>query len=189
MKNFSHKLLRAFAIGGIVAIAATNPFFGIKAIGALQKELKKKKWKEMQNGLYGLKRRGFIEVEQNADGVYIVKTTKAGRIQAQKYNLEEICIEIPKKWDKHWRLVIFDIPVYKQKARLAFLQKLRELGFILLQRSIWAHPFESRNEIAVLARAFEIDGCWHYLVCSDISAGDYLRVEFEKRNSIIKLST
>ena len=41
--SFSHKLLKSIVIGGVVLIAVTNPYFGIRAIEALQKDLKRRK--------------------------------------------------------------------------------------------------------------------------------------------------
>jgi len=47
-KAFVNKLLKALVISGAVVIAASNPFFGLKAIGAICKELKRKKWQNFQ---------------------------------------------------------------------------------------------------------------------------------------------
>lgn len=181
---FSNKLLKALAIGGVVTIAAVNPFFGVIASYVVREELRKMKWKNFNDRLYYLKRRGFVEVDQNPGGSYLVKVTASGRRQIKKYNLDDILIKTPKKWDKQWRMIIFDIPVEKQKSRLALLSKLRELGFIMFQKSIWVHPFECRDEIFVLARAFEVDKHVEYILCKDVSAGEYLREEFEKRRNI-----
>ena len=183
-RAFVNNLLKALVISGLVIVASTNPLFGIRAITALQKDLKRKKWNDLKKGLHYLKYRGFIEVDQNPDGSYSVKPTKIGEQQAQKYVLDDIFIKIPKKWDKKWRVVIFDIPTEKQKGRLALLAKLRELRFIMLQKSVWVHPFECYSEVAVLAKAFEVDRHLNYLTCADVSAGDYLRDEFEKRNGL-----
>ena len=180
---FANKLLKVLVVGGVITIAAVNPFFGLLAAKVIEEELRKRKWQRFRRYLYYLKRRGFIEVNENSDGSYLVRATSAGKRQAKKYDLDDIFIQIPKKWDKQWRLVMFDIPVGKQKGRLALLSKLRQLGFIMLQKSIWAHPFECQNEVAVLARAFEIDKHIHQLTCDNISAGEYLKSEFEKRNN------
>lgn len=174
----------ALLVSGAVLVAATNPYFGIKAIGAIQKELKKRKWRQLQNDLYYLRRKGFIDVEPNPDGTYNVKTTKIGREQARKYDLDNLSIEIPKKWDKNWRLVMFDIPAKKYKARAALLGKLKELGFVMLQRSVWAHPFECKREIAVVTRAFEVERFIQQITCHEVSAWGSLCREFEKRNLI-----
>ena len=184
-RSFTSNLLQTLVIGGLVIVASTNPLFGVKLIGAFQKELKRKKWREFYQNLYYLKRRGFIEIEQNPDGSYSVQTTDSGKRQSEKYDLDNITIKAPKKWDRQWRMIIFDIPAEKQKSRLALLPKLKELGFIMLQKSVWAHPFECHNEVAVLARAFEIDQYVKYLTCSKVSAAAYLQSEFEKRNNIL----
>jgi len=181
---FSNKLLKVLVVGGVVTIAAVNPFFGLLAAKVIEEELKKRKWKGLRSGLHRLKYRGFIEVEQNADGSYLVKATNAGKHQVERYDLDNISIQIPKKWDKQWRLIIFDIPTEKQKGRLALLAKLKDLRFIMLQKSVWAHPFECQNEVAVLARAFEVDKYVQHLLCSDVSSSGYLKEEFEKRNNV-----
>ena len=184
-QSFVNNLLKALVLGGLVVVASTNPLFGIKIIGAIQKDLKRKKWRDFYRNLGYLKRRGFIEVEQNSDGSYSVEATDSGRLQSERYDLDNITIKAPKKWDKQWRLIIFDIPVEKQKSRLALIPKLKELGFVMLQKSVWAHPFECHNEVAVLARAFEIDQYVNYITCSKVSSDDYLIGEFEKRNRVI----
>src|SRR3989338_11709746 len=116
---FVSNLLKAIVISGMIVVASTNPLFGIKAIQAIQKDLKRKKWRDLQNNLNYLKYRGFIEVNQNPDGSYSVEPTSKGKSQVERYNLDDISIQIPKKWDKQWRLIIFDIPTEKQKGRLA----------------------------------------------------------------------
>lgn len=48
------------------------------------------------------------------------------------------------KWDGKWRIVTFDIPIKKRNLRDNLRRKLKELGFGMLQQSIWvsAHPIE-----------------------------------------------
>ena len=78
---FSSKLLKALVIGGVITVAAINPFFGVLAAHVVREELRKRKWKRFKDYLYYLKRRGFIEVDRNSDGSYKVKSTASGRWQ------------------------------------------------------------------------------------------------------------
>jgi len=181
---FSNKLLKVLVVGGVVTIAAVNPFFGLLAAKVVEEELKKRKWKRFKDDLYYLKRRGLVKTYQNRDGSYQVISTAEGRRQVAKYDLEDIKIKVPQKWDKYWRFIIFDIPTEKQKGRLALLSGLRRLGFIKFQKSVWAHPFECKNEVAMLAKTSGIEEYVHWLVCRDTSPGSYLQDEFEKRNAI-----
>lgn len=44
-------------------------------------------------------------------------------------------------WDKRWRILIFDIPEKQRRKRDALRQKLNELNFYQLQKSVWITPF------------------------------------------------
>lgn len=47
-----------------------------------------------------------------------------------------------KPWDKKWRLVIFDIPEKQRSLRENFRRKLKELGFGMVQKSVWVSPHD-----------------------------------------------
>lgn len=47
-----------------------------------------------------------------------------------------------KSWDKTWRIAIFDIEEKNKWVRDSFRQKLKELGFGCLQKSVWISPYD-----------------------------------------------
>lgn len=51
------------------------------------------------------------------------------------------------KWDQKWRIVTFDIPVKKTNERNRLRRKLKELGFGMLQQSIWISPHGFEDDI------------------------------------------
>jgi DNA-binding transcriptional regulator PaaX len=53
-------------------------------------------------------------------------------------------------------LVIFDIPEAYRKHRVAFRNKLKQLGFAQFQKSVWIHPYECENEISFLTEFLNI---------------------------------
>ncbi|OGM96811.1 MAG: hypothetical protein A2816_00325 [Candidatus Yanofskybacteria bacterium RIFCSPHIGHO2_01_FULL_39_44] len=154
---FAYKLLKAIALGGVVIVASTNPYFGIRAMGAFKKDLARKKWWEFHKAIRELNKKKRLNVIPNPDGSYTLKITQVGHETVEKYDLDNLKIERPEEWDGGWRVITFDIPKDKKSARQALLMKLKELGFIMLQKSVWIHPFECRKELAVIARAFEIE--------------------------------
>ncbi|MDP3696674.1 MAG: hypothetical protein Q8R55_01425 [Candidatus Taylorbacteria bacterium] len=188
-KSFSHKLLKALAIsgavGGVVLLASLNPYFGIKAIGAINKELKRRKWREIQKNLYKFKQRGLAKVEPNNDGTYSVSLTKAGQKELIKYDLDTLKIKNNEGWDGIWRVFLFDIPARKKAARAVLLSKLKELGFVMLQRSVWVHPFPCRNELAVIAKAFGVEPYIRFHEAYDMSHEEKIKQDFEKRSGIV----
>ena len=68
-------------------------------------------------------------------------------------------IERPARWDGKWRIVIFDVPEKMKRAREALREKLRELGFKELQKSVFIHPFECKDEIDFVTEFFNLRPC------------------------------
>ncbi|MEK7076120.1 MAG: hypothetical protein AAB941_00440 [Patescibacteria group bacterium] len=182
--SFSRKFLKALAISGAVILASSSPYFGLNAIGALKRQLDKKKWKEFYKELYMLKYRKRVNVSQNSDGSYSVEITNLGKNLVSRYNLEELTVKKPDQWDGFWRFCSFDIPGPKKQARQALLSKLKELGFIMAQKSLWTHPFECREELAVIAKAFEVEPYIHFFVAHDLDKDQLLRKKFTEKTGI-----
>lgn len=51
------------------------------------------------------------------------------------------------KWDKKWRLLIFDIEEERRIIRDLLRKKIKELGFVLWQESVYVSPFPIEKEI------------------------------------------
>lgn len=52
-----------------------------------------------------------------------------------------------KHWDGTWRLVVFDIEEKAKKDRESLRWKLKELGFAMLQESVWISPLPIEKEL------------------------------------------
>lgn len=50
-------------------------------------------------------------------------------------------------WDGKWRMVIFDIEEKQKMAREMIRSKLKELGFGMLQKSVWISPFKIEEDL------------------------------------------
>lgn len=82
---------------------------------------------------------GNIEKEIKGSQVFL-SLTSAGK---QKIKREFPLIRLQNKtWDRKWRLVIFDIEETARSVREIFRRKLKELGFGMLQKSVWVTPFD-----------------------------------------------
>ncbi|MFN3302053.1 MAG: CRISPR-associated endonuclease Cas2, partial [Patescibacteria group bacterium] len=55
--------------------------------------------------------------------------------------------EYKKRKDGKWVMVIFDIPEKKKRKRELLREKMKFLGFKMLQKSIWISPLDVINEI------------------------------------------
>lgn len=84
---------------------------------------------------------------KEVDGEVVLTLTRKGEQKILKFKIDELEIKKPKKWDKKWRLVIFDIPNTKKKAREIFRETLKRLGFLKLQKSVFLYPYPCEDEI------------------------------------------
>ena len=102
-------------------------------------------------------------------------TQKAGWLQIDKLKIKR-----PQRWDRKWRIVIFDIAELKKLYREAFRGKLKELGFRPLQKSVWIHPFNCRDEIELLRDFFGLtEKEMRLILAEDIGKTDELKKIFK----------
>ena len=145
-------ILRWLVISGAVYIAATSPYFILNLMKALKNSRKYPK-KRVYDTFYRLEKEGCIQIKKTNKQIYI-SLTKKGKKKAGWLQIDSLKIKRPKKWDGKWRVVIFDIVELKKTYREAFRGKLKELGFYPVQKSVWACPFDCRDEINLLRDFF-----------------------------------
>jgi len=166
------------AIAGLIYIASSSPYFIRNLIKAYQ-ERKKYPKKKIADTFYNLRRQGLIEIRKKNHQIYIHLTEK-GKIKANWMQIDSLRINRPRKWDKKWRLVIFDIAQLKKLYREALRGKLKELGFFPFQKSVWIHAFDCRAEIELLKEFFGLSDKEIRLIISDDIGDDKKLKKFFK---------
>jgi len=126
----------------------------------------------------GLEKRGLICVRGRGDGKNVLKITKKGEQRLHKYDFDMLRIKRPKKWDGKWRIVVFDIPEKKKRARDLINFKLKELGFYPFQISTFVLPYECKNEIDFIGTHLGIRKCINYILATEIDDERKLRSYF-----------
>ncbi|MBI1971456.1 MAG: hypothetical protein HYS52_01235 [Candidatus Wildermuthbacteria bacterium] len=139
-------------IGGVVAIAATSPYF-VPSLMRGYSRWKKYHPQKLSNTFSRLRREGFISIERKNRQLYIFLTPE-GKRKAGMFQINDLKIKKPRKWDAKWRLLMFDIEERKRIFREALRGKLKELGFLPFQKSVWIHPFDCNPEIELLQEFF-----------------------------------
>lgn len=90
------------------------------------------------------------------DGETTISLTKNGEKQVLAYKIDDMVIKTPKIWDKKWRIVAFDIPEEEKIAREVLRNKLKQLGFRKIQKSIWIYPYPCEKEIEFIRNFYDI---------------------------------
>lgn len=120
----------------------------------------------------------LVEFKEEKNGDITIVLSELGKKHALRYNPENISISIPTCWDKKWRIIVFDIPEKKRKARDALRFEIKKLGFFELQKSVWIYPFDCRNAIDFLVEFFEVRRYVRYLVVSEMTYDADLKLRF-----------
>ncbi len=163
--EIARDIISGLAIAGMILVAANSPYFVNNLIKSFKKT-KKYPRKKIYDTFYSLKRQGCVKIEKKNNQIY-VSLTENGKKKANWLQINNLKIRRFKKWDKKWRLVLFDIAQLKKIYREAFRGKLKELGFYPLQKSIWVHPFDCEAEVELLRDFFGLSGEEVRLVVSE----------------------
>lgn len=76
------------------------------------------------------------------------------------------------KWDKKWRVVIFDILELNRRTRDRMRIKLKELGFGMFQQSVYISPHDLARDFAEFIESEGLDDWAYVLEVSRIASGD-----------------
>lgn len=174
-------IFRWLLVGGAVTIAATSPYF-LKNLLRGYKRWQKYPRKKVSSTFYNLKKQGLIKIEKQNHQIYISLTEK-GKKKASWFQIDALKIKRPKKWDKKWRVLIFDIPGKKKICREALRGKLKQLGFRLLQKSVWIHAFDCQAEMELLREFFGLSEKEMRLVVAEDIGNDSRLKKFFKLSS------
>jgi len=176
--EISKDILDWLVVGGAVMFAATSPYFGINLIKSFSR-WKKYKSRNVYDAFGRLRKQGCIDITIKSRQVYINLTEK-GKKMAGWLQIDALRIQKPRKWDRRWRIVIFDIAQLKKMHREAFRGKLKTLGFYLLQKSVWVCPFNCKDEIELLRSFFGLNESeLRFIVAEDVGSSEELRKFFK----------
>jgi len=150
-------LLKIAAVGIITVAAATSPFVLRAIVKSYFKEKSKEMARKRARKLAELRRRKLIEFKEMADGSLRITLSYLGKKAVRHYKLDEMKLKIPQKWDRQWRIIMYDIPSRQRKASDAFRKKIKEIGLYQLQKSVWVSPYDCLAELEFLCTVFEID--------------------------------
>lgn len=172
VRDILRVLAAAGAIGMLFAFPHSAP--GIALLFGLRRH---RDW-EVNAVVKTLVRQKYVSVIESADGKITVRITKKGMTKALTYELNTMRILKPKKWDKKWRVVIFDVPEKYKDLRNAFRVRLRGLGLYQLQESVYVFPYPCFDEVEFLRELYGVGFTTKYLLVEKIEEDNSLREYF-----------
>ena len=165
--------------GGIGLSVARSPNQYFKVFKEVKKEWQKINDRALNNAIRDLYRSKLIKERENPDGSLTMVLTDKGKKKAITFNIDNMEIKKPKKWDKKWRLVLFDIPEKHKPAREALRGALKRLSFHEYQKSVFIHPYECQKEIDFVIEYFDIRRFVRTLTAENLDNDIHLRKKFD----------
>ena len=157
-----------------IGILAPNALGGIAKLFDLTGEEQRKRYNYLWRGFHELRRTHAFEFRREENGYQVYRPTFLGMKRIKKLIFDELVLAQPKRWDGQWRLVIFDIPKNLHQKRNALRRKLKELGFLQCQKSVWIHPFPCIEEVEFLKNLLRIKPYVKIFLVSEMTDGKVL---------------
>ena len=91
---------------------------------------------------------------------------------------EKAAIAKKRRWDRRWRVVIFDIPEKRKSVRVSLRRFMEEYGFVRLQNSVWIYPYDCEDLIALAKTNLRLGADVLYMIVERLERDKHLREHF-----------
>lgn len=165
MTKLRHAILTTLEVGGVLTLAVMAPNM-TTLLGSRQKRQRE----QMRAALTRLAHKGLVTFDGNG-----ARITKTGELYLQK---EGFLTEKHRKWDRKWRVVIFDIAETRKQKRNRLRDMLVRIGFFKLQNSVWVYPYDREELIALIKLDYRLHTEVLYMIVDKIERDLPLRKHF-----------
>jgi len=123
------------------------------------------------------RRHGYLEVVEK-EGRKQIRFTTLGRLKIfgkQRFR---------KQWDGRWRILVFDIEEKRKITRNLFRQKLKDLGFKPIQKSVWISPYDVSEKIEELLDLLNLEENVEYFIAEAVTHQQELIKKFKLESKL-----
>ncbi|MSR70762.1 hypothetical protein EXS62_01865 [Candidatus Kaiserbacteria bacterium] len=176
-RQIQSALMTALLVGGMMALGAAPRIDVLTLLGKKKRDPYRLKH-QLNESLRRLVTKGFV-VFVDQRGRRFARLTPKGeeylRYEEQKTALQ---LQGKKRWDKRWRVIIFDIPEYRRGTRDKLRITMQNIGFYRLQDSVWLYPYDCEDFIALLKADLKIGNAILYMVVEKIENDAKIKTHF-----------
>lgn len=170
-------VLAAIGIAGVIAVTALAPNMFLALPGLMGRKRYALTF-QAKTAASRLAIKGHVRfIEKN--GKKWIEITDAGRhalsLEQEKARLDALH---GKRWDKRYRLVMFDIPQKNKNTRDSVRRLLRECGFLRLQNSVWLFPYDCEELITLMKLNMRLGKDLLYAIVDSIENDGWIKKHF-----------
>lgn len=181
----NQKKIMLLLLGGVALGLSNSPRKYFDTFNKIKKDWKDIDRRTFNNSLKRLSRNKLIEEKRLPNGSFKLVLTKNGKKEAIKRSIigSAINFKKPKKWDKKWRIVIFDIPEKDRIFRDILRQHLYALDFYKIQQSVFVSPYPFERPILELVELYSAERYVQVITAVAINKEEKLRAHFFEKIS------
>ena len=165
-------VLETVKLAGILSISLVAPNV-IKAMYKMGLISNKRQGEIINSSASKLAKKGLLKF----NGKYYELTIEGGK-KLRQLELRGYKLARPKKWDRKWRVIIFDIPEKNKRVREQIRNLFISAGLFRLQDSVWVYPYDCEDVIGLLKTDFGVGKDVLYMIVDEIENDKHLREEF-----------
>ena len=175
--QIQNAILTTLLVGGMIAIGAAPRLDLLKLLGARKRNPYRLKY-QINDTLLRLVRKGLVTFVEK-DGRKFARLTPAGTKQLElEQQKAALRLQKNKRWDKRWRVIIFDIPERRRGVRGRLRAIMQEGGFVRLQDSVWVYPHDCEELMVLLKAELKAGSSVLYMVVEKIENDLWLKNHF-----------
>jgi DNA-binding transcriptional regulator PaaX len=142
------------------------------------KEWQKINRQALERAINSLYTSHLVEERNHKDGTTTLVLSENGKQKALRFNIDNMEIKKPVKWDRKWRIVMFDIPERLKRLREALRFHFKEIGLIELQKSVLVYPYPCSNEIEFILELYNARRYVRFVLADKIDNELHLKQKF-----------
>ncbi len=144
----------------------------------IPKEWEKLNRQAVERAINSLYSSHLIEEKDNKDGTTTLILSENGKQKVLRFNIDNLEIKKPARWDGKWRIVMFDIPEKLKRLRDSLRLHFQEIGLIELQKSVLVYPYPCSNEIEFILELYNARKHVRFVLAEKIDNELHLKNKF-----------
>ena len=144
----------------------------------IPKEWRKINRQALERAINSLYTSHLLLEKHNKDGTTTLVLSENGKQRALRFNIDKIEIKKPPRWDKKWRVVMFDIPEQLRRLRDSLRLHFKEIGLIELQKSVFIYPYPCSKEIEFIVEFYNAKKYVRFILADNVDNELHLTKKF-----------
>ncbi|MCI0559937.1 MAG: CRISPR-associated endonuclease Cas2 [Nitrososphaera sp.] len=176
--HIQQAVLAAVGMAGILTVMALAP----NIFQAFPSIIGKKRYKlafQARTAVQRLVIKGHVRWVERGGKKYLEITESGRRALDISIARAETTARTKRRWDRRYRMVIFDIPERRRAVRERLRRLMSEFGFLRLQDSIWISPYDCEDLVALIKAELKVGKDILYVIADSIENDGWIKKHFE----------